>query len=170
MTIEEAADLANDAGAGPLAWAIYLLRYTAFAVSSALALHHLARLAREHVKVVLTGDGADETLGGYPWRHEPEASPRSLMRGLAMTVVRSLRGARAGPPGLGAELGGFLAEAGITHATLPPAVLATLDERSVSPATVMVTAGEACPPGHGGTQPADRRLTVLIGSVRALCG
>jgi asparagine synthase (glutamine-hydrolysing) len=79
-----------------------------FGVSSALALHHLARLAREHVKVVLTGDGADETLGGYPWRHEPETSPRPLVRGLAMTLARSVRGARAGPPGLGSELGGRL--------------------------------------------------------------
>ena len=79
-----------------------------FAVSSALALHHLARLAREHVKVVLTGDGADETLGGYPWRHEPEGSPRTLLRGLGMTLARSVRGARAGAPGLGTELGGRL--------------------------------------------------------------
>lgn len=79
-----------------------------FAVSSALALHHVSRLAREHVKVVLTGDGADETLGGYPWRHEPEGSPRPLLRGLAITLVRSVRGARAGPPGLGAELRGRL--------------------------------------------------------------
>jgi len=79
-----------------------------FAISSALALHHLSRLAREHVKVVLTGDGADETLGGYPWRHEPEASPRPLLRGLAMILARSVRGSRAGPPGLSAELGGRL--------------------------------------------------------------
>jgi asparagine synthase (glutamine-hydrolysing) len=64
-----------------------------FAVSSALALSHLARFAREHVKVVLTGDGADEILGGYPWRHEP-----SLPRGIAMALVRSGRAARAGGP------------------------------------------------------------------------
>jgi asparagine synthase (glutamine-hydrolysing) len=61
-----------------------------FAVSSALAVHHLARVAREHVKVVLTGDGADEILGGYPWRHGP-----SLARATAMAAVRSRRGARA---------------------------------------------------------------------------
>jgi asparagine synthase (glutamine-hydrolysing) len=61
-----------------------------FAVSSALALHHLARFARAHVKVVLTGDGADEILGGYPWRHGP-----SLARAMAMAAVRSGRSARA---------------------------------------------------------------------------
>ena len=62
-----------------------------FAVSSALAVRHLARFAREHVKVVLTGDGADEILGGYPWRHG-----RSLARAAAMAALRSRRGARAG--------------------------------------------------------------------------
>jgi len=82
-----------------------------FAVSSVLALHELARFARERVKVVLTGDGADETLAGYPWRHEPElgrgSRPGSLLRGLAMTGARSFWGSRAGP-GLGAQLAGRL--------------------------------------------------------------
>ncbi len=61
-----------------------------FAVSSAVAVGHLARFAREHVKVVLTGDGADEVLGGYPWRHR-----RSLVRAVAMAAVRSRRSAHA---------------------------------------------------------------------------
>lgn len=82
-----------------------------FAVSSVLALHELSRFARERVKVVLTGDGADETLAGYPWRHEPElgtgSRPGSLLRGLGMTWVRSWRGSRGGP-GLGAQLAGRL--------------------------------------------------------------
>lgn len=37
---------------------------------SSVALYHLAKLAREHVTVVLTGEGSDETLAGYtryPW-------------------------------------------------------------------------------------------------------
>jgi asparagine synthase (glutamine-hydrolysing) len=37
---------------------------------SSVALYHLARFAREHVTVVLTGEGSDETLAGYtryPW-------------------------------------------------------------------------------------------------------
>jgi asparagine synthase (glutamine-hydrolysing) len=32
---------------------------------SSVALHSVAQLASEHVKVVLTGEGSDETLGGY---------------------------------------------------------------------------------------------------------
>ena len=79
-----------------------------FAISSALALHHLSRFAREHVKVVLTGDGADEILAGYPWRHEPDwgrsAGTRARLRGLAMATVRSRRGARSTGPGLAAQL------------------------------------------------------------------
>jgi asparagine synthase (glutamine-hydrolysing) len=79
-----------------------------FAIASALALHRLARFARERVKVVLTGDGADELLAGYPWRHEPAlgrgSRPASFLRTLAMTGARSVRGTRAGGPGLAAQL------------------------------------------------------------------
>jgi asparagine synthase (glutamine-hydrolysing) len=84
-----------------------------FAVASALALHRLARFARERVKVVLTGDGADELLAGYPWRHEPEigrgSRPASLLRALGMTAARSLRGSRAGGPGLPSQLASRIA-------------------------------------------------------------
>src|SRR3954454_10842070 len=61
----------------------------------------------------------------------------ALLSGAALMVVPAQRR-------LGGGLAGFLGEAGVTRATLPPAVLAGLDERLVSPATVV--AGEACPP------------------------
>ncbi|MEV8547791.1 amino acid adenylation domain-containing protein [Streptomyces sp. NPDC051572] len=63
----------------------------------------------------------------------------ALLSGSALVVVPSER--RLGPP-----LPEFLTEARVTHATLPPAVLATLDETSISTDTVLVVAGEACPP------------------------
>ena len=47
---------------------------------------------------------------------------------------------------LGAEQARFLAEEGITHAMLPPAVLATLAEGSVGAGVVLDVGGEACPP------------------------
>lgn len=42
-----------------------------------LALHCLARLAREHVKVVLSGEGSDEIFGGYP-KHRFASATRWL--------------------------------------------------------------------------------------------
>lgn len=36
-----------------------------FAVSSAVPIYYIARAAREHVKVILTGDGGDEVFAGY---------------------------------------------------------------------------------------------------------
>jgi asparagine synthase (glutamine-hydrolysing) len=73
-----------------------------FAISSALPLYFLAQLARQHVKVVLTGDGGDEVFAGYTWRHVdfPGAGAGPLERGrrLARRLLRGLTG-RAGPVG-----------------------------------------------------------------------
>ncbi|WP_245651928.1 non-ribosomal peptide synthetase [Streptosporangium amethystogenes] len=46
---------------------------------------------------------------------------------------------------LGDVLPAFLAEERVSHVTLPPAVLATLEEGAIAPETVLVVAGEACP-------------------------
>ena len=35
--------------------------------ASSIPLHAVSMLAAQHVKVVLTGEGSDETLAGYPW-------------------------------------------------------------------------------------------------------
>jgi asparagine synthase (glutamine-hydrolysing) len=42
-----------------------------FSDSSALPLYKLCQFASETVKVALTGDGADELLGGYTWWYQP---------------------------------------------------------------------------------------------------
>jgi asparagine synthase (glutamine-hydrolysing) len=58
---------------------------------SSVALYHLARFAREHVTVVLTGEGSDETLAGYtryPWTVF-NARMDSIYRGMAPASVRA---------------------------------------------------------------------------------
>jgi len=40
-----------------------------FAVSSAIGIYYLAKLAKEKITVALTGDGADELFAGYPFRY-----------------------------------------------------------------------------------------------------
>lgn len=45
-----------------------------FGDSSAIATHLVARLASPHVKMVLTGDGGDETFAGYSWYRDTTAT------------------------------------------------------------------------------------------------
>ena len=70
------------------------------ATPSALALYHLGRLAAAHVKVVLTGQGADEPWAGYR-RHRGERLghwyrrlPRLLRTALLEPAARQLRDER----------------------------------------------------------------------------
>jgi asparagine synthase (glutamine-hydrolysing) len=74
-----------------------------FGVASAAATYYLARAAREHVTVALSGDGADELFGGYPWRHA-RLAPNQLVAGIPARARRLL--ARFAPPGAGEDLGG----------------------------------------------------------------
>lgn len=55
-------------------------------VRSAIPTHFAARLARRHVKAVLTGEGADELFAGYTYHHAYVDRPREL----AEELTRSL--------------------------------------------------------------------------------
>ncbi|MGE0706378.1 MAG: asparagine synthase (glutamine-hydrolyzing) [Planctomycetota bacterium] len=74
-----------------------------FGQASASASYYLARAARQHVTVALSGDGADELFGGYPWRHGLLA-PNVLVSRLPAGLRRALAG--VAPPGFGRDLGG----------------------------------------------------------------
>ena len=63
----------------------------------------------------------------------------ALLKGAALVIVPPERR-------LGADLAGFMAETGITHALIVPSVLAGLDEAAIGEKVVLDIGGEACPP------------------------
>ncbi|MET9701355.1 AMP-binding protein, partial [Streptomyces sp. NPDC006529] len=100
----------------------------------------VASLVEGHVRYLGVGPGArvgqfaSASFDTFGWEWL-----MALLSGASLVVIPRERR-------LGEALPRFLAEWGVTHVTLPPAVLATLDESSVGADVVLVVAGEACPP------------------------
>jgi len=80
----------------------------------------------------------------------------ALLSGAVLVVVPAERR-------LGVELARFLAEEGVTHALLPPAVLGTLEVGSVGAGVVIEVGGEACPPEVAARWSAGRVLLNVYG-------
>ena len=74
---------------------------------SSVSLYFVAKLAQEHVKVVLTGEGSDETLAGYtryPFTLWNARLDRGYRRAVPNGMRRLLRSAMAGPGWLPSKL------------------------------------------------------------------
>lgn len=76
-----------------------------FADSSAIPLYHISKMTREHVTVVINGDGGDEDFAGYqrywldPIANQYLRAPQFLTRKLIPSIVRHLRDSSNRPVG-----------------------------------------------------------------------
>jgi asparagine synthase (glutamine-hydrolysing) len=76
-----------------------------FADASAIPLYHISKMTREHVTVVINGDGGDEDFAGYqrywldPLANRYLKAPHFLTRGLIPSITRILPDASDRPVG-----------------------------------------------------------------------
>lgn len=57
-----------------------------------VSLYLLFRAVREHCTVAISGEGADEVFGGYPWVHDPKALEIPIYPWMAFQVLRGTPG------------------------------------------------------------------------------
>jgi amino acid adenylation domain-containing protein len=111
-----------------------------------------ASLAEGHARYLGVGTGdrvaqyASASFDTFGWEWS-----MALLSGAALVVV---------PPDqrAGEQLTQLMARQRVTHVTLPPAVLATLEPGAISAETVLVVAGEACPAELTARWAPDRRM------------
>jgi asparagine synthase (glutamine-hydrolysing) len=84
-----------------------------FGDESCIPTYYVARMARKHVTVALSGDGGDENFGGYPrLKHYLAFNPLDSIRGLLSTSVRNGFTPDSRPGATLAARRGFISELG----------------------------------------------------------